>query len=361
MWLTCTPVCLTGHCRRRKIRCLLAPEDPTSRCLNCIRLKKECNFFPVDQQPQPDSNRPGSKLDRASVETGSSSPSASPVTQGGSIHNHGDFNSIPSTQTTPQQTEFAIPHGVRQHSVPVNAYNVGSRLHAASQRPSLSHNHIAPVVTRGFDFNREEQRRASTWEGSPYDQSPISGEPKSALEDASTNYWRLAESPMTPAFSSYSGPSPITPMRESVGTFSFSAAREDLGWPVPVSRSLSVGHFESYPRDYSSQYAIPAEFKPSQPTNIYPPSLNTSGVSMNSESLSIGAEMQPLPSNFGTQTGWNPSFIANTMNGMSKGADAFGGWYTEPGHLAQVEEEDPAVHFHEEPPIIYQHGAQSAA
>ena len=41
-----------GHCRRRKIRCLLAPEDPQNRCANCIRLKKDCNFFPVDQQPQ---------------------------------------------------------------------------------------------------------------------------------------------------------------------------------------------------------------------------------------------------------------------------------------------------------------------
>lgn len=38
----------TGHCRRRKIRCLLAPDDPQGRCSNCIRLKKECNFYPVE-------------------------------------------------------------------------------------------------------------------------------------------------------------------------------------------------------------------------------------------------------------------------------------------------------------------------
>lgn len=261
-----------------------------------------------------------------------------------------------------------MPHSGRQHSVPVNAFSAGARLQAASHRPSLNHHQIAPVVTRGFDFNRDE-RRASAWEGSPYDQSPISGEPKSALEDPSTNFWRLAESPMTPAFSSYGGPSPMTPMqhRESVGTFSFSGTREDLGWPVPASRSMSVGHFESYPRDYSSHYGIQNEFKQPQPTNIYPPSLNTSGISMasGSEPQSAGpdSQAQPLASNaFGTQSGWNPSFIANTMNGMAaKGADAFGGWYTDSGHLAQVEEEDPGVHFHEEPPIIYQHGAQSAA
>ncbi|KAJ9612268.1 hypothetical protein H2200_003865 [Cladophialophora chaetospira] len=39
-----------GHCRRRKIRCIPAFEDPSGRCQNCIRLKKDCHFFPVDQQ-----------------------------------------------------------------------------------------------------------------------------------------------------------------------------------------------------------------------------------------------------------------------------------------------------------------------
>ncbi|KFY46100.1 hypothetical protein V495_02651 [Pseudogymnoascus sp. VKM F-4514 (FW-929)] len=42
-----------GHCRRRKIRCILAPGDLRNRCASCIRLKKECNFYPVDQPPQP--------------------------------------------------------------------------------------------------------------------------------------------------------------------------------------------------------------------------------------------------------------------------------------------------------------------
>lgn len=41
----------SGHCRRRKIRCIPAPGDVQQRCSNCIRLKKECNFFPVDQPP----------------------------------------------------------------------------------------------------------------------------------------------------------------------------------------------------------------------------------------------------------------------------------------------------------------------
>ncbi|KAL2808629.1 hypothetical protein BJX63DRAFT_408672 [Aspergillus granulosus] len=38
------------HCRRRKIRCLVAADDAQGRCENCIRLRKECQFFSVDQQ-----------------------------------------------------------------------------------------------------------------------------------------------------------------------------------------------------------------------------------------------------------------------------------------------------------------------
>jgi hypothetical protein len=54
-----------GHCRRRKIRCLLASDNPQGRCSNCIRLKKECNFYPVEHNPdvpqsQAGSSKPGS-------------------------------------------------------------------------------------------------------------------------------------------------------------------------------------------------------------------------------------------------------------------------------------------------------------
>lgn len=41
---------LSVHCRRRKIRCLPADHDPHNRCQNCIRLKKDCQYFPVEQE-----------------------------------------------------------------------------------------------------------------------------------------------------------------------------------------------------------------------------------------------------------------------------------------------------------------------
>lgn len=57
---------LAVHCRRRKIRCLQAPGDVQKRCENCIRLRKECQFFPVDQQPPVEKkSRPSSRLETA--------------------------------------------------------------------------------------------------------------------------------------------------------------------------------------------------------------------------------------------------------------------------------------------------------
>lgn len=66
-----------GHCRRRKIRCIPEQGDAQNRCQNCIRLKKECNFYPVDQQPQVEPKRRASKTQSG---TGRASASSSPAT-----------------------------------------------------------------------------------------------------------------------------------------------------------------------------------------------------------------------------------------------------------------------------------------
>ncbi|KAJ6113240.1 transcriptional regulator family: Fungal Specific TF [Penicillium sp. IBT 18751x] len=68
------------HCRRRKIRCLVAPDDPQGRCENCIRLRKDCQFFPVDQQPPVEKkSRPSSRLETASGGSATTPISSSPT------------------------------------------------------------------------------------------------------------------------------------------------------------------------------------------------------------------------------------------------------------------------------------------
>lgn len=69
------------HCRRRKIRCLVAPDDTEGRCENCIRLRKDCQFFPVDQQPPIEKkSRPSSRLETPSTDRSNTTPIASSPT-----------------------------------------------------------------------------------------------------------------------------------------------------------------------------------------------------------------------------------------------------------------------------------------
>jgi hypothetical protein len=83
------------HCRRRKIRCLAAPDDPQNRCANCIRLRKDCQFYPVDQQAAQERRpRAGSKVEIKSGENSSSSSSPG-FTAGTSNDPVENFNQFP--------------------------------------------------------------------------------------------------------------------------------------------------------------------------------------------------------------------------------------------------------------------------
>lgn len=56
----------------------MAADDTQGRCENCIRLRKECHFYPVDQQPPTEKKaRPGAKLESSLDPTGSSPPGLS--------------------------------------------------------------------------------------------------------------------------------------------------------------------------------------------------------------------------------------------------------------------------------------------
>ena len=95
-----------AHCRRRKIRCLLALDDPHNRCSNCIRLKKECNFLPVGEQSHVDRRpRTGSKAGSGEA---SASSSSSPALAGGPVGDH--FNQFrPLPLSAPEFTPLGAP------------------------------------------------------------------------------------------------------------------------------------------------------------------------------------------------------------------------------------------------------------
>ncbi|KAI9804955.1 MAG: hypothetical protein M1833_006258 [Piccolia ochrophora] len=339
-----------GHCRRRKIRCLLAPDDPQGRCSNCIRLKKECNFFPVDQQPPTDRRpRTSSKPDRASGH-GSDSSSPSP-THPGAIQDFNDFHQLP---ITPSQSGYSMSNAQqRNQSMPAIGKPVPSDLPSGR-----SHHlpHMPPSATGSYDFSQGD--RSATWAESPYVHSPVSAGPKSGFGDPSTTYWR--DSPVTPAFTSFAHPPPMPAVhRESDGSF-YNVPREEPGWPV-VSRSMSYGQVEGIPVNYQNHYPPHHDYKQPPHSAMYPPSLNTSDTSMASISEPSSAPADGRPGTFGMAPPWNPNFMSNTLTGMTgKGSEGLGGWYQETSHLAQVEEEGPGP-LNEDPSMFFQPNAQSAA
>ncbi|KAI9839713.1 MAG: hypothetical protein M1837_002060 [Sclerophora amabilis] len=338
----------SGHCRRRKIRCLLPSEDSQGRCSNCIRLKKECNFFPVDQQPQPERrSRARTSVSRTPRGT-PPSPSLSPSQLHGPTFSH---RSSSFAHFSPAQMSL----GSSQQ---------GFSPHASQQQlnDNLGSIHKASLIPQGYDLTQDQ--RHIPWEGPLLDRSPastgtnLSAGTNPSLEDPSTNFWRLSDHPSKPPFGSFSGPSgPTGVPHRSNNAFPYPSPREEVNWPsAAAARSMSYGQVEGIHTNLPNQY-FPRQEMHTPVSDLYSPnSNNTRSASMVSISEPPAAPVdgQPLHGLFGAQSIWNPSFMANTMTGMTgKGAEGVGGWYQEPATLTEVDDEDMATALHEGAPMYY--------
>ncbi|KAK8055256.1 hypothetical protein PG993_000483 [Apiospora rasikravindrae] len=168
-----------GHCRRRKIRCILQPADPGGRCMNCIRLKKECSFFPVDQQPP---TLPGQKQGtRPSVGSKIASTSSSPAMTTGQPPDAARHQLYPQLSTS-QSLQHMGPPAMQNASA--NTYSV---------------THEAPgstTGTRAYEFGHG----VSEWMATDASGSSST----KSMEDLNAS-WRTypQPSPVSPAFSPY--------------------------------------------------------------------------------------------------------------------------------------------------------------
>ncbi|QIX01195.1 hypothetical protein AMS68_006712 [Peltaster fructicola] len=102
-----------GHCRRRKIRCVMADADPQGRCSNCIRLGKQCVFYPVDQTGPPESKASSSSKISTTPNASSSSsaaPSHSPQElAAGRPFDTNNFPVVPSVPSNVPQAFGGVP------------------------------------------------------------------------------------------------------------------------------------------------------------------------------------------------------------------------------------------------------------
>lgn len=322
-----------GHCRRRKIRCLLAPDDLQNRCANCIRLKKDCNFFPVDQQPQLERRpRTSSRTDTMA----SSSSDSSPALAG----NHLPY----PLDRTEEFNAFSQPS--------LSAPFTSSRGSIGGLISPLTR---GPITTSAFEL---PPHNGPLWESPFLDHGPTSASHSSPGDSAHAYWGRHSGSPMTPGFSPHlpvpTGSIHSAPDGRSSFT-SFAPSRSDSGWSS-AQRSMSFGIVEDLSMNYHNQnhYQPPStsmDFR-RRASDMHPPSLQTSNNSSNTSisepyitPLSVPISSPP-PQNWPGSTTWG-ALSNNSL--VTKGPDQ----WSEATILAKVQEEDFGPHYGSEPAILY--------
>lgn len=217
-------------------------------------------------------------------------------------------------------------------------------------RPCLSANLVsASDNARTYEFSYHPDR--SHWESPFYDHGPTSAG-HSTPDDTSHSYWRLGDSPMTSAFSQFSGPPSSLSHQayEPRSSFAaFNSPREDHGWPV-APRAMSFGQVEdlshSYPHPYQSTLSMDYRRRP---TELYPPSLQTSSGNSSKHNSNGEVSTPPLPAAVTSQPMAqfvSPAWNALPGHSMISKAPDYSKWYSEPAPLAKVQEEEVGHSFH---------------
>lgn len=323
-----------GHCRRRKIRCIPAPADPQNRCSNCIRLKKECNFYPVDQQPQPDTRRRGSKSQSG---TGRASESSSPSTSSGQLPELPSTLPYPHLSMPPIQ-DLGGPHMKKQRT------------------ESFSPENKVVTSSRNFDYGHG----ATNWMAP--DASPsTSAKP----QEIPPSYWRVnaQDSPMTPAFSPFTPSLQVPPPQNWSASQTEPSPRDELSWSVP-QRSMSYGNLESlqnhsqyspYPNPHSQGPPISDHFstKPrSMHSGMFPPPISTSS------SILPPPEISSAPAGEGPQhphsAGPHYPNWTQPYPYQKPASESYGSWNSSHGGQPHIPEEGHA------PPGGYAYGEPSS-
>ncbi|KAF2404587.1 hypothetical protein EJ06DRAFT_211078 [Trichodelitschia bisporula] len=312
-----------GHCRRRKIRCLLPnPEDMHGRCLNCIRLKKECNFHPVNsEQPMSTDGRgPGSRKDTGSVAPSSSTQSSPRA----SIPSHQSTEELaglpyaqggPQFQAYPETDAYGVPNA---NGVPLSGVPYG----------------FPPTASNGTSWSSPQGY-------------PGSGAPSETPADASPSpYWT---SPQATAAPGYPGQ---TLAQVPSTSFANGYALQQGGQWVPA-RSMSFGTaVDSLPEHYAYQSFRPPGAAAPQPGMEYatPPVVGSNGLTSGVEAgHGIGASSAPggqLPYGY---PGWEQFESPTALQPSAMNEDPY--WYATQGTSSKPEQAFAAAHYAESRPF----------
>jgi len=319
-----------GHCRRRKIRCLLAPDDPQGRCSNCIRLKKECNFYPVEHNPDMPQPQTMSSKPSNAVQPATPVPSSPRNPLSASSDGMGEFRTPLSGPTAPYPSYgyHGEPDSDPHHAPTSNGLPV--------QQPPYPYPH--PIETQ--------------W-------PPTNGYlPSSTVAESPS--WRHSPSTVNSAYGSESNVSGgHTPAAMSTSS-TMSYGHQDGHWGQqppfqPPTRSMSYGNIDSLPQQYPGQgLGIQHEHYRRTSPFPYPTTIDTNPSTVHATTLG-GSTSAPLSAPVVPNHSYYPptwsSYDAMPNHGppMSSVARSMSAqWYTEPGQLDRVQEEAT-------PPMAYNH------
>ncbi|EKG17959.1 hypothetical protein MPH_04816 [Macrophomina phaseolina MS6] len=291
-----------GHCRRRKIRCLLAPDDAQGRCSNCIRLKKECNFYPVEQQNPGESRSQAAKrgsVSQVPSSSSSSSPRASNASGHDAIEEYSSFQPMPAGEPPPG---FAI------------APELDGPLETKPGRV-VPHQNSFPY-SPGFDMG--------AWGSNYPSQTPSDGH----SDGSSVAYWSATGAPVSASFFTEPIGIPGQPNHDSphgqVPQPQFPPRGQPM-WPGGVTRSMSYGGPDSLPHDFGFQNSshLPVQHQ-----------RHTTHETGQTSAPPTAAGPVSIP------PGWQ-QFMPPGSEGMQPGPvqPYHGQWFGEPAPLGSVEEE----------------------
>ncbi|QDS70451.1 hypothetical protein FKW77_009869 [Venturia effusa] len=212
-----------GHCRRRKIRCLLpSPEDHQGRCTNCIRLKKDCNFYPVDQAGPLEAQAKNSAKKESTLHAPSNSSHSSPR-----LHSQSQTGSI---------SEMA---GLAQSPPPESDIGSGSELPGYG---GSSDNGAINYATVPTIFSTP----GPTWGAPPLPMHQSHSQPRHLQDDPHSPYW---STPVTSTFPS----EPVFGQIDAATTTFVNpnySYHQPQTW-APPSRSLSYSEVQGHGHQYS--------------------------------------------------------------------------------------------------------------
>jgi hypothetical protein len=249
---------------------LLAEGDDQERCQNCIRLKKECVFYPVDQQQTTDDpSQSGSRSGPGSVPSSAVSQSPPELASGRPFERSQQYGSFPSLPSLPSNAPpgFSVPIAPGSTLPGQGDFMPGFAGHAIHDSDATG------IPQSEYAFQQTPTDSQRHWEQVSALSSPNPSVHR-ARDSMQPQYWRSSPTAPSGDFATFPRNSSAASSQISSqdGAFPYHVSNAQ-NWPQSQSaRSMSYGHIhEVAPSGYVHS---PAGYAPQTTHESQPPGVS---------------------------------------------------------------------------------------